>query len=170
MINPHKIKYFPLYWSMVEAAAAQSVATRHKVGAIVVTPTGMISVGWNGTPAGMDNNCESHLVEDENNPGKVRWKTNPVTLHAERNAIDKMTRQGVPTQGSILFVSRAPCFECSKALHGLGLKTVYYMEDHDDMRGVDLLRDTSTTVIKHQIMNDPIPTKDPHNESYHLCA
>ena len=149
MINPHKTKYFPLYWSMVEAAAAQSVATRHKIGAIVVTPTGMISVGWNGTPAGMDNNCESHLVEDENNPGKVRWKTNPVTLHAERNAIDKMTRQGVPTQGSVLFVSRAPCFECAKALHGLGLKAVFYLEEHDDMSGVEMLQKLGIKVEHH---------------------
>jgi dCMP deaminase len=170
MINPHKTKYFPLYWSMVEAAAAQSVATRHKVGAIVVTPTGMISVGWNGTPAGMDNNCESHLVEDENNPGKVRWKTNPVTLHAERNAIDKMTRQGVPTQGSILFVSRAPCFECAKALHGLGLRAIYYREQHDDMRGVEMLRDTGTPVIQHVTMSEPAPPTNPHTDQYSLMA
>jgi len=149
MINPHKIKYFPLYWSMVEAAAAQSVATRHKVGAIIVTPTGMISVGWNGTPAGMDNNCESHLMEDESNPGKVRWKTNPEVIHAERNAIDKMTRQGVPTQSSIMFVSRAPCFECSKALHGLDLNAIYYRERHDDMRGVKMLQKMGIVVQQH---------------------
>ena len=169
-LNPHKRKFHPFYWAIVEAAAAQSVATRHKVGALVVTPSGMMSSGWNGKPVGMDNACETTLVEDEDNPGKVRWKTDPSVLHAEVNAIMKMTREGVSTKGSILFVSRAPCFECAKALHGLGLKTVYYMEDHDDMRGVDLLRNTGTTVIKHQIMNDPIPPKDPHNESYQLCA
>jgi len=153
MINPHKIKYFPLYWSMVEAAAPQSVATRHKVGAIVVTPTGMISVGWNGMPSGMDNNCESTMVPvykfGDITPSSFRPKTNPEVIHAERNAIDKMTRQGVPTQGSILFVSRAPCFECSKALHGLDINAIYYRERHDDMRGVKMLQEMGIVVQQH---------------------
>lgn len=151
MINPHKTKYHPLYWSMVKAAAEQSVATRHKVGAIVVTPTGMISVGWNGMPAGLDNCCEStqvHAGTDAEGNNLFRGKTNPEVIHAERNAIDKMTRQGVPTLGSVLFVSRAPCFECGKALHGLGLKYIVYQEDHDDMRGVDLLRATGTPIVR----------------------
>jgi len=153
MIDPHKPKYHRLYWSMVEAAADQSVATRHKVGAVVVTPTGMISVGWNGMPAGMPNECESIWVRCDQAPTGIRAKTNPEVLHAERNAIDKMTRQGVPTQGSILFVSRAPCFECAKAIHGLGFKGIYYDEDHDDMSGIDLLQRTGNTVIKRLFTN-----------------
>jgi dCMP deaminase len=88
----------------------------------------MLSVGWNGSPPGLPNVCED-----------LAGKTLPTTLHAERNAIDKMTRQGVPTEGSILFVSRAPCFECAKALHGLGLKLILYKEKHDDMTGVAFL-------------------------------
>ncbi|WP_289101033.1 deaminase [uncultured Marinobacter sp.] len=147
MIDPHKTKYHPLYWSMVEAAADQTVATRHQVGAIVVTPTGMISVGWNGMPSGMDNCCESTMVTSLYS-GESRPKTNPEVIHAERNAIDKMTRQGVPTQGSILFVSRAPCFECAKAIHGLGLAGIFYQEDHDDMRGVELLKKTGNFVCR----------------------
>lgn len=158
VIDPHKLKYHPLYWSMVEAAAAQSVATRHQVGAIVVTPTGMISVGWNGMPAGMPNECESipvyknpPLFGDVDKRHKreiVRYKTNPEVIHAERNALDKMARTGVPAEGSLLFVSRAPCLECAKALHGLGLKAVYYRERHDDMRGVELLDATGTPTFQ----------------------
>jgi len=149
-INPHKPKYFPMYWQVVEAAANQSVATRHKVGAVVVTASGMLSIGFNGMPSGMDNCCESTLVWDEVSPGvtQQRPKTNPEVIHAERNAIDKMTREGVSTQGSILFVSRAPCFECAKAIHGLGLAGIFYEEDHDDMTGVDLLKRTGNYVCR----------------------
>jgi dCMP deaminase len=139
MLNPQKAKYDDFYWTIVEAAAEQSVATRHKVGAVVVTPTGMISTGWNGMPASMDNDCESTWVPDTRTSTGLRPKTNPEVIHAERNAIDKMTRQGVPTEGSILFISRAPCFECAKALHGLGLKLILYKEKHDDMTGVAFL-------------------------------
>ena len=172
--KPQKTKYHPMYWEIVESAAKQSVATRHKVGALVVTPTGMLSIGFNGMPAGMDNCCENGDVvrvydEDMIHIGERR-KTNPEVIHAERNTIDKMTREGVSTKGSILFVSRAPCFECAKALHGLGLKTVYYQEDHDDMRGVDLLRDTGTPVIRRITMSDPTPPTNPRKEPYHLAA
>lgn len=143
MLNPHKIKYHPFYWAIAEAAAEQSVATRHKVGAVVVTPTGMISTGWNGTPSGMPNDCEQGPLIEEINPATGylhrRRKTSSVVVHAERNAIDKMTREGVSTKGSVLFVTRAPCFECAKALMGLGLEAVYYREEHDDMRGLELL-------------------------------
>lgn len=149
MIDPHKIKYYPFYWGIVREAQKQTVATRHQVGAIVVTSTGMISPGWNGMPSGMDNCCESKWITEKTPQGNTvrRRKSNPEVIHAERNAIDKMTRQGIPTQGSVLFVSRAPCFECGKALQGLGLKAIYYAEDHDDMRGVDLLRATGTPTI-----------------------
>ena len=167
-LNPHKPKFDPFYWTIVEAAAAQSVATRHKVGALVVTPSGMMSSGWNGKPVGMDNACETTLVEDEDNPGKVRWKTDPSVLHAEVNAIMKMTREGVSTKGSILFVSRAPCFECAKALHGLGLKAIYYEENHDDMRGVKLLRDTGTTVLRRTYGTKPLSPAYPPTEVQQL--
>ena len=168
-LNPHKRKFHPFYWAIVEAAAAQSVATRHKVGALVVTPSGMMSSGWNGMPAGMDNNCEGNPFWDDHEEC-LRGKTKPEVVHAERNAIDKMTREGVSTKDSILFVSRAPCFECAKALHGLGLKTVYYQEDHDDMRGVELLRATGTSVIKHRTMDGSTPPTNSSKELYNLAA
>jgi dCMP deaminase len=132
---------------MALRVAEQSTATRHQVGAVVVTPTGMISLGWNGMPSGLGNSCEDTVVYD---PvlGRDRPKSNAEVIHAERNAIDKMTRQGTPTQGSVLFVTRAPCFECAKALHGLGFESIRYIEDHDDMRGVALLRATGNKVVK----------------------
>jgi len=147
VIDPLKPKYFSLYWKMAHDAAEETVCTRHRVGAVVVTPTGMISPGWNGMPSGLDNECETEGYWDIHEL-RVRGKTKPEVVHAERNAIDKMTRQGIPTAGSLLFVTRAPCFECAKAIHGLGLAGVFYEEDHDDMEGVDLLRRTGNFICR----------------------
>lgn len=155
MIHPLKYKYHSLYWDIAYAAAEQSVATRHKVGAVLVTPTGMISLGWNGMPSGLSNQCEDTVVYD---PvlGEDRPKTNPEVIHAERNAIDKMTRQGVPTQGSFLFVTRAPCFECAKAIHGLGFAHIIYDEEHDCSRGTDFLRSTGNLVTQRLLVSNPL--------------
>ena len=133
MLDPHKSKFHTLYWDMAIAASQSSEARKAQVGAIVVTATGMISVGYNGMPPGMDNDCEYYNEE------LLCWKTKLEVIHAERNALDKMARQGVPAEGSIIFVTRAPCIQCAKSILGLGLKAVYYLEPHSDMRGVRLL-------------------------------
>lgn len=155
MIQPLKAKYHDLYWDIAYAAAEQSVATRHKVGAVVVTTTGMISVGWNGMPSGLSNQCEDTVVYD---PvlGEDRPKTNAEVIHAERNAIDKMTRQGVPTKGAYLFVTRAPCFECAKAIHGLGFGHIIYDDEHDCTQGIHLLWETGNLVTQRSLVSNPL--------------
>ena len=146
MLNPHKEKYFPLYWNIAYEAASQSVAQRLQVGAVVVTPTGMLSIGWNGTPVGFDNECEYWEQHSLPSDRSREQKTKPEVIHAERNAIDKMTRQGISTAGSILFVTHAPCFECAKAIHGLGLTAVYYNRPYRCDKGLELLRKAGVTV------------------------
>ena len=66
--------------------------------------------------------------------------TKPETIHAERNAIDKMTRQGVSTEGSVMFTTMAPCLECAKSIHGLGFKHVYYREVYRNDNGIEFLK------------------------------
>lgn len=148
MIDPHKPKYFNLYWRMAYAAAEESTATRARVGALVVTPAGMLSVGWNGMPAGFDNECECVPQRSTFDPEYGQLKTKPEVIHAERNALDKMHRQGVPTQGSLVFVTLAPCLECAKSLLGLGLKAIHYADDYRDASGIALLQQGGITVHK----------------------
>jgi dCMP deaminase len=138
-LEPLKVKYHSFYWEIVAAAARQTTAKRHQVGSLIITPSGMLSPGWNGMPSGMTNECESTWVPQDSPLRGMRPKTNPEVIHSERNAIDKMTREGVSTKGAMLLISRAPCFECAKAIQGLGFYQVIYLEDHDDMTGVYLL-------------------------------
>ena len=142
MLDPHKSKFHMLYWDIAIAASNCSVAKKAKVGAAVVTATGMISVGYNGMPAGMDNDCEYY-------DKKLQcWKTKPEVIHAERNALDKMARQGVSAEGSIIFVTRVPCIQCAKSILGLGIKAVYYLDSHRDMSGAELLKRSGICVEK----------------------
>ena len=54
---------------MAERFADLSYARRLKVGAIVVKDNRVISIGYNGTPAGWDNNCEDVLPD-----GGKHWR------------------------------------------------------------------------------------------------
>lgn len=143
MISPLRKKYHALYWDMAIAASHSSYARKAKVGAIVVTPTGMISPGWNGMPSGMGNDCEFYNEELK------AWKTKPEVIHAEANALDKMAREGVPAKGSVIFVTRVPCINCAKSLLGIGISAVYYIEPHRKMNGAELLKRAGIHVEYH---------------------
>lgn len=138
LIDPHKPKYRRMYMQMAMDVAKQSVAVRRQVGCTVVTSTGMIAIGWNGMPAGMDNICEWQC---EDGKGYATGTTKPEVIHAERNALDKLARQGIPAEGSILFVTCSPCIECAKSIHAVGVKEVWYLERYKCTTGIDFLND-----------------------------
>ena len=88
----------------------------------------IISDGYNGTPAGFENVCE-----DENH------LTKPYVLHAEANAITKIARSGNNSEGATLYVTDAPCIECSKLIIQSGIKRVFYARQYRLTDGIDLL-------------------------------
>ena len=135
-VDPTKTKYHNLYWDIARAAAEMSTAIRSKVGCVIVAQSGMMAIGYNGMPAGykFGNTCEF------TDAATGELVTKPETIHAERNAIDKMTRQGVSTEGSVMFTTMAPCLECAKSIHGLGFKHVYYREVYRNDNGLEFLK------------------------------
>lgn len=137
-LNPTGEKYHKLYMEMAKSAAKQSAAVRRKVGAVLVLPTGLIAVGWNGMPSGFSNVCE-----DENG------KTKPEVIHAERNALDKLTRQGVSTEGAILFVTTAPCIECAKSISSVGIVEVYYEDIQSNIDGLKFLDKSGAVTFRY---------------------
>ena len=84
-----KQKMIDAYMKTAAIFAELSHAKRLHVGAIVVKDDRIISIGYNGMPAGWDNNCEDEIIDDR---WYVTLKTKPEVLHAETNAIAKLAR------------------------------------------------------------------------------
>jgi cytidine/deoxycytidylate deaminase len=124
------------YLRMARIWAENSYCMRRKVGALVVKDKMIISDGYNGTPSGFENVCE-----DDNNV------TKPYVLHAEANAITKLARSSNNSDGSTLYVTAAPCIECSKLIIQSGIKRVVYGEKYRLEEGLDLLRKANIEVI-----------------------
>ena len=120
------------YMRMAEELAELSYAERRKVGCLIVKDTQIISEGFNGTPAGFDNSCEYHNHLEE-------MYTKPEVLHAESNAITKLARSTNSSSQSTLYVTLAPCFECSKLIIQAGINRVIYKERYHDVLGLNLL-------------------------------
>lgn len=112
--------------------AELSHARRLKVGAIVVKDDRIISIGYNGTPAGWDNNCEH-----ENADGTLTTK--PEVLHAEENAIAKLARSHESGQGADIFITHAPCPQCAKLIYAAGISRVFYRHIYRDAEGLNFL-------------------------------
>ena len=117
------------YLRMARIWAENSYCERRKVGALFVKDKMIISDGYNGTPAGFENVCE-----DENH------LTKPYVLHAEANAITKIARSGNNSEGATLYVTDAPCIECSKLIIQSGIKKVFYARQYRLTDGIDLLQ------------------------------
>ena len=124
--------------------AELSHARRLHVGAVVVKDDTVISYGYNGMPAGWDNDCEyEEFFED----GPI-LTTKPEVLHAESNAIAKLARGHNSGLGASLFVTHAPCLECAKLIYQSGIERVFYRTDYRDSAGVEFLTKSSIWVTK----------------------
>ena len=148
-----KEKFKRAYMQTAQTFAELSHARRLKVGAIVVKDDRIISIGYNGMPAGWDNNCEYEDIEFSDavfgEPQTVvnrGLKTRPEVLHAESNAIAKLAKSIESGNGADLFVTHSPCIECAKLIYQSGIRTVYFANDYRDCTGVDFLRKSGVVV------------------------
>jgi dCMP deaminase len=132
-----KTKFIPMYMSIAETVAQQSSAKRLQVGAIVVKEDRIISLGYNGMPAGWTNVCED--VVEIHEDGGIITKTKDEVIHAEANAIAKLARYSESGDGSTMFLTHAPCLQCAKQIYTAGIKKVYYRNTYKDSRGTDFL-------------------------------
>ena len=125
---------------VAEVYSRLSKARRLKVGAVIVKENRVISIGYNGTPAGWDNNCEKEVNGD--------LETKAEVIHAEANAIAKLARSNEAGLDSTMYITHAPCFECAKLIYTAGIKRVYFRNHYRSNDGIDFLEKTKIEVIK----------------------
>ena len=155
-----KEKWIKAFMDTAERFADLSSARRLKVGAVVVKDNRIISIGYNGTPAGWDNDCEiktycddgdwseQQLPKDANIWKKFKLTTKPEVIHAEANAISKLARSNESGLGGDMFVTHAPCMDCAKLIYGAGINTVYYRNSYRNTDGIDFLKKCDIGVMK----------------------
>lgn len=132
--------------------AELSHARRLKVGAIVIKDNRIVSIGYNGMPAGWDNNCETEhetwIGDHKKTEKTVQLKSKSEVLHAETNAIAKLARSTESGDGATMFITHSPCIECAKLIYQSGISAVYYGENYRDDSGIEFLRKSGIEVEK----------------------
>lgn len=170
-----KQKWIDAYMDTAERFAQLSSAVKLKVGSVIVKDHRIISIGYNGTPAGWDNNCEDKdfmsgdaggwldpdeiedrwpfiATSDEDGAyiGRYRLKTKPEVIHAEANSIVKLARDGESGNGASLFCTHAPCIDCAKLIFGAGIRQVFYRDEYRTEDGIKFLTKSGVKVVRHE--------------------
>lgn len=126
--------------------AGLSYAERTKVGACLVTRTGIIVPGVNGLPKELGNVLEDRV--DTGDYGYYELVTKPEVVHAEQACLNKSAREGVAVEGSTLYTTLSPCAQCASNMIWLKVQRVVYLQQYRDTRGLDLLKQAGIIVSK----------------------
>ena len=159
---------------VAELTGKLSYAVRRQVGAVIVKDNRILSYGYNGMPSGWDNECEykeymnaakagfmpqEDILEkfpfEEYDPEvganrRYRLVTKDEVLHAESNAIAKVSGSTESSEDATLFVTTAPCIHCAKMIFQSGIKNVYYRDSYRDDKGVEFLQKGGINVNHYQ--------------------
>lgn len=136
--------------------AQESYCKRLKVGCVIATYDlkDVLSYGYNGTLSGFPNDCENQDGSTNNN----------IIVHAEQNALDKITASNKSAKGSAVFITVSPCVNCAIRLINVGVRIVYFAEDYInvqgelDTSGIQLLQEAGIS-IKQVLTLDGHPTQ-----------
>ena len=139
-----KPKFQQLYMDWAHRAAELSYAKRLQVGAVIVKDDTVISYGYNGMPAGWDNNCEFEFTDPQTRITELL--TRAEVLHAESNAIAKLAKSNNSGLGADLFVTHSPCIHCAKLIYQSGIGRVYYGANYRDDAGIQFLKQSGIEV------------------------
>lgn len=125
-----------IFLNIAEEISQMSKCVSIKVGGVLVRDGRIISTGWNGTPPGFINCCDKflNLVEGKLLPidreEHHKW-SEKYEIHSEVNCIVHAAKNGIKTEGTIMYCSHQPCHDCLKTLIPAGIKEIVYRHPYD---------------------------------------
>lgn len=127
-----------LFMEIAHVVAKRSTCFRLNVGAVVVVNDRIVSIGYNGAPAG-----EPHCAGNDC-PG-VKPGHCP-TIHAEENAL----KYAPPPTGAPrdLYVTHAPCEGCANLCLFYGVRRLFFNIPYRDTSGIDNLTEEGIEVYQ----------------------
>ena len=137
---------------LAEKLAIKSHCVKAQVGAVLTKDTRIVSLGYNGPPAGT-HNCDEEWPE-AGCPRDSKGSCS-LALHAEQNAILYASKNGVNMHGSTLYVTLSPCIACARVIYTMGIKKVFYKDSYANFKGlksdegVDFLRKFGVEVVHY---------------------
>ncbi len=125
--------------------AQRSPCVKTQQAALLVKDSRIISFGYNGPPA-HHLNCVSDGGEAA--CGKDVTGSCFMGIHAEQNAIGYAARNGINTDGCIVYCTMSPCISCAKLCVASGIKAYFYLKPYRLTEGLDFLLTSGVKTIE----------------------
>jgi len=126
-------RFEDIYMDLAQSLALRSHCVKLKVGAVLTKDTRIISLGYNGPPAGT-HNCDEEWPQT-GCPRDSKGSCS-LALHAEQNAILYAAKNRMSLEGATIYVTLSPCIACAKVLYSLGIKKVWYLDSYANYKGI----------------------------------
>jgi dCMP deaminase len=149
MIKP---SFDDIYMDLASTLAKRSHCVKAQVGAVLTKDTRIVSLGYNGPPAGT-HNCDIEWPQD-GCPRDSKGSCS-LALHAEQNAILYAAKNSMSMEGTTLYVTLSPCIACARVIFTTGIKKVFYKDSYAAYKGlasdegVDFLQKFGVEVVKY---------------------
>ena len=124
-----------IYMELAVNLAKRSHCIKRHVGAVLTKETRIISIGYNGPPAGT-HNCDVEFPEtgcSRDSKGSCS-----LAIHAEQNAIMYAVKNKASVEGSTLYVTLSPCLPCARIIYSMGVEKVIYLKSYAEYKGLEL--------------------------------
>ncbi len=122
-----------IFMELAVNLAKRSHCIKKHVGAVLTKDTRIISIGYNGPPAGT-HNCDVEFPE--NGCARDSKGSCSLALHAEQNAILYAVKNNTSVEGSTLYVTLAPCLPCARIIFSMGISKVVYLFSYAEYKGI----------------------------------
>ncbi|MFH1320913.1 MAG: dCMP deaminase family protein [Bacteroidota bacterium] len=145
--------YNEIYMDLAINLAKRSHCIKMKVGAVIAKDTRIVSIGYNGPPAGT-HNCDEEWPE-EGCPRSMDGSCS-LALHAEENAILYAAKNKVTLEGATVYITLSPCLPCSRMIFSTGITKVFYLDSYAEYKGLakeeglEFLKKFNVEVIKYR--------------------
>ena len=122
-----------IFMKLATDLALRSHCVKAQVGAVLARDTRIISIGYNGPPAGT-HNCDEEWPET----GCARDSKGScsLALHAEQNAILYAVKNGARLEGATLYTTLSPCIACARLIFSAGITLVYFSKSYAQYKGI----------------------------------
>jgi len=145
-----KQKFINYYMKVAELTSTLSYAKRLQVGAVIVNGNKILATGYNGMPSGWDNECETLEIVEIDEKFVKQLVTKQEVLHAETNAIAKVSASTESSEGATMFCTHAPCINCAKLIYQSGINSLFYRDTYRDVAGIEFLEKSGVSVTKYE--------------------
>lgn len=122
-----------IFMELAVNLARRSHCIKRHVGAVLTKDTRIISIGYNGPPAGT-HNCDEEFPKTgcaTDSKGSCS-----LAIHAEQNAILYAVKNNASVEGTTLYVTLSPCLACARIIYSMGIEKVVYLRSYADYKGL----------------------------------